>query len=119
MALQLAQKPKNESGTVTSRYMPHALLTSFDANACGADCSDDFRNFVCHYRLVIIVKICSMKHAATFRERYFPSMHSKDLVNWEIVSYLYDRLDDKPNYDLKEGTVYGRIPKERTGNIFL
>lgn len=37
-----------------------------------------------------------------------PIMHSKDLVNWEIVSYLYDRLDDKPNYDLKEGTVYGR-----------
>ena len=33
-----------------------------------------------------------------------PIMHSKDLVNWEIVSYLYDRLDDKPNYDLKEGT---------------
>ena len=32
-----------------------------------------------------------------------PIMHSKDLVNWEIVSYLYDRLDDKPNYDLKEG----------------
>ena len=37
-----------------------------------------------------------------------PIMHSKDLVNWEIVSYLYDRLSDKPNYDLKEGTVYGR-----------
>ena len=37
-----------------------------------------------------------------------PIMHSKDLVNWEIVSYLYDRLGDKPNYDLKEGTVYGR-----------
>ena len=31
-----------------------------------------------------------------------PIMHSKDLVNWEIVSYLYDRLDDKPNYDLKK-----------------
>lgn len=37
-----------------------------------------------------------------------PIMHSKDLVNWEIVSYLYDRLDDKPQYDLEEGTVYGR-----------
>ena len=37
-----------------------------------------------------------------------PVMHSKDLVNWDIVSYLYDRLDDKPQYDLVEGTVYGR-----------
>lgn len=28
-----------------------------------------------------------------------PIMHSKDLVNWKIVSYLYDRLDEKPAYD--------------------
>lgn len=25
-----------------------------------------------------------------------PVMHSKDLVNWEVISYLYDRLDGKP-----------------------
>ena len=37
-----------------------------------------------------------------------PVMHSKDLVNWEIVSYIYDRLNDTPRYDLREGTVYGR-----------
>lgn len=37
-----------------------------------------------------------------------PVMHSKDLVNWEVVSYLYDRLDGKPAYDLKESTMYGR-----------
>lgn len=37
-----------------------------------------------------------------------PVMHSKDLVNWEIVSYVFDRLTDTPNYDLKEGTAYGR-----------
>ena len=30
-----------------------------------------------------------------------PVMHSKDLVNWEVISYLYDRLDGKPAYDLK------------------
>lgn len=28
-----------------------------------------------------------------------PVMHSKDLVNWEVISYLYDRLDGKPAYD--------------------
>lgn len=37
-----------------------------------------------------------------------PVMHSKDLVNWKIVSYLFDTLNDTPNYDLKEGTAYGR-----------
>lgn len=37
-----------------------------------------------------------------------PVMKSKDLVNWEIVSYLYDTLHDTPKYDMDEGTVYGR-----------
>ncbi|CTW14254.1 Uncharacterised protein [Escherichia coli] len=57
----------------STRSLVIALISlSFDANASSADCIDDFRNFVCHYRLVILVKICSMKHAATFREQYFP-----------------------------------------------
>lgn len=37
-----------------------------------------------------------------------PVMHSKDLVNWEIASYVFDKLTDTPRYDLKEGTAYGR-----------
>ena len=37
-----------------------------------------------------------------------PVMRSKDLKNWETVSYIFDRLTDSPKYDLKEGTVYGR-----------
>lgn len=37
-----------------------------------------------------------------------PVMRSKDLVNWDIVSYLFDRLTETPNYDLREGTAYGR-----------
>jgi beta-xylosidase len=39
-----------------------------------------------------------------------PIMKSKDLVNWEIVGYVFDRgLDDTPNYDLLDGkSVYGR-----------
>ena len=37
-----------------------------------------------------------------------PIMRSRDLKNWEIVSYVYDRLTDSPKYDLNEGTVYGR-----------
>ena len=37
-----------------------------------------------------------------------PVMKSKDLKNWETVSYIFNRLTDSPKYDLQEGTVYGR-----------
>ncbi len=37
-----------------------------------------------------------------------PIMASKDLKNWQTVSYVFDRLTDSPKYDMQEGTVYGR-----------
>lgn len=37
-----------------------------------------------------------------------PVMHSKDLVNWETIGYVFDRLSDTPRYDLEGGTVYGK-----------
>ena len=37
-----------------------------------------------------------------------PVMRSRDLVNWETVGYVFDRLTDSPKYDMQEGTVYGR-----------
>ena len=37
-----------------------------------------------------------------------PIMRSKDLKNWETVSYVFNRLTDSPKYDLQEGTAYGR-----------
>lgn len=37
-----------------------------------------------------------------------PVMRSRDLTNWETVSYIFDRLTDSPKYDLQEGTAYGR-----------
>ncbi|MDE6741875.1 MAG: glycoside hydrolase 43 family protein [Muribaculaceae bacterium] len=37
-----------------------------------------------------------------------PVMHSKDLVNWETVGYVFDALNDTPRYDLEDGTVYGK-----------
>lgn len=37
-----------------------------------------------------------------------PVMRSKDLVNWETIGYVFDKLTDTPNYDLTGGTVYGR-----------
>lgn len=37
-----------------------------------------------------------------------PIMRSKDLLSWETVSYVFDRLTDSPKYDMTGGTVYGR-----------
>lgn len=37
-----------------------------------------------------------------------PVMKSRDLVHWEIVSYVFDSLSDNPRYNLINGTVYGR-----------
>lgn len=37
-----------------------------------------------------------------------PVLRSRDLVHWEVASYLFDEIKDTPRYDLQEGTVYGR-----------
>lgn len=37
-----------------------------------------------------------------------PVMHSRDLVNWETIGYVFDKLTDTPRYDLDGGTVYGK-----------
>lgn len=37
-----------------------------------------------------------------------PVMRSKDLVNWELTGYVFDKLHDTPKYDMEDGTVYGR-----------
>ncbi len=35
-------------------------------------------------------------------------MHSKDLVNWELVGYCAERLDLGPAFRLEGGNIYGR-----------
>ncbi len=37
-----------------------------------------------------------------------PIMKSKDLVNWEIISYVVPEIKDSPAYDLEDGNVYGQ-----------
>jgi beta-xylosidase len=37
-----------------------------------------------------------------------PVMKSKDLVHWEIASYVFDSISDNSKYNLLNGTVYGR-----------
>jgi len=36
-----------------------------------------------------------------------PILHSRDLVNWEIIGHVYPRLDLSPDYDLIGGNRYG------------
>lgn len=37
-----------------------------------------------------------------------PIMHSKDLVNWKIISYVVSEIKDSPAYDLEGGNIYGQ-----------
>jgi beta-xylosidase len=37
-----------------------------------------------------------------------PVLHSRDLVNWELMSYAVDRLDLGPRYRLEGGEIYGQ-----------
>lgn len=37
-----------------------------------------------------------------------PVMRSRDLVNWETISYVFDKLEDTSRYNLEGGTVYGK-----------
>ena len=53
-----------------------------------------------------------------------PVMHSKDLVHWEMASYVFDSLTDNSKYNLIDGTVYGRGQwassiRYRNGNYYV
>lgn len=37
-----------------------------------------------------------------------PVMHSRDLVNWRTIGYVFDRIEDTPAYSMDGGTVYGK-----------
>ncbi|WP_300704891.1 glycoside hydrolase 43 family protein [Bacteroides sp.] len=37
-----------------------------------------------------------------------PIMHSKDLVNWKMISYVFDELNESPKNNLEGGNVYSR-----------
>ncbi len=38
-----------------------------------------------------------------------PILHSRDLVNWDFVTYVFDRLDLGPDFRLEDGKeIYGQ-----------
>lgn len=58
-----------------------------------------------------IIRVGDYYYLVTTTMHLFPGgpiMRSRDLTNWEVVSYLCDAIKDTPRYDLNEGTVYGR-----------
>ncbi|MBR6044924.1 MAG: glycoside hydrolase 43 family protein [Ruminococcus sp.] len=47
--------------------------------------------------------ICTTMH-------FFPGgeiLRSRDLINWELCSYVFDRLEDTPGETLEDGDIYG------------
>ena len=59
-----------------------------------------------------IIRVGDYYYLVTTTMHLFPGgpiMRSKDLAHWETVSYLFDEIKDTPRYDLKDGSVYGRI----------
>ncbi len=58
-----------------------------------------------------IIRVGDYYYLVTTTMHMFPGgpiMRSNDLVHWEVVSYLFDSINDTPNYDMEGGTVYGR-----------
>ena len=58
-----------------------------------------------HYIIVFIAKniiVLSLFHGPLRINR------AEALVNWEVISYVFDTLDDSPYYRLEGGTVYGK-----------
>lgn len=37
-----------------------------------------------------------------------PIMHSRDLVNWNIISYVFDEINESPKNNLEGGNIYSR-----------
>jgi xylan 1,4-beta-xylosidase len=37
-----------------------------------------------------------------------PILHSKDLVNWRLLGYVFDKLDLGPAFRLEDGEIYGQ-----------
>lgn len=81
--------------------------------ACSANAQTTIKNpyFWSDYPDPDIIRVDDYYYLITTTMHLFPGgpiLKSKDLVNWEVASYLVDEIKDTPRYDLQEGTVYGR-----------
>ncbi len=88
------------------------LATAASAQVWRSDQGDgSFRNPVlfADYPDPDIIRVGSDYYFATTTFANTPGitiLHSRDLVNWTLASHLVDRLEGKPEYDLKGGNAY-------------
>lgn len=80
----------------------------------GASAQETFRNPVINADApdVSVCKVADTYYMISTTMHLMPGgpiMKSKDMVNWEVISYAFDRIDDGDRYNLIDGqTVYGQ-----------
>lgn len=87
-------------------------VTSNNVDSLGNSLSNTFRNPVIYADVpdVSVIRVGDDYYMISTTMHLMPGapvMKSKDLVNWEIIGYVFDKLTDNPSYDLNGGTVYG------------
>lgn len=87
-------------------------VTSNNMASLGDSLSNTFRNPVIYADVpdISVIRVGDDYYMISTTMHLMPGapvMKSKDLVNWEIIGYVFDKLTDNPSYDLNGGTVYG------------
>jgi len=98
------------------KYILLLLIISLSDNSVGA--SDGQKNIVFTNPMInadvpdmSVIRVDSNYYMISTTMHLMPGapiMRSKDLVNWETISYVFDSLTDHSRYDLIGGTVYGK-----------
>lgn len=89
------------------------FLSVFCSRAQGRQGEDRFTNPVIYADVpdVDVIRVGSDFYMVSTTMHLMPGvpiMKSKDLVNWEIISYVVPEIKDSPAYDLEGGNVYGQ-----------
>ena len=95
------------------------LLLTVAALLAGASCSAGPKTTVCENPLTYtdipdndVIRVGDDYYMVSTTMYYCPGapiMHSRDLVHWEIISYVYDCLSDDDVYNMRNGrNAYGK-----------
>lgn len=94
--------------------MKRFVLFVFSMVLCLTSLADTYRNPVINADApdMSMVKVADTYYMISTTMHLMPGapvMKSTDMVNWEICSYVFDRIDDGDRYNLIDGkTVYGQ-----------
>ncbi|MCF0199164.1 MAG: family 43 glycosylhydrolase [Bacteroidaceae bacterium] len=84
------------------------------AGLCSAQVQETYRNPVINADVpdISVCKVQDTYYMVSTTMHLMPGapiMRSKDMIHWETVSYVFDRIDDGPRYNLEgDATVYGQ-----------